>query len=1276
MAAENFMDTAVINGTAYPFLEVDPATYRFRILNAADDRFFNLQLVEATSIIESITVTNGGSGYTRAPSVRIVDFLADGVTPGPGIGAKALANLEYDPVTGQPTGRIASIDLLAVGSGYVNPQITLVGGLGVGGTAATATAKVYGLAPGEDTEVGMVEFSEFQADGSQWPAGWPTPDARMGGIPDANKLGPQMIQIGTEGGFLPTPVVLDNIPLGWQLDPGMITVNNVKEHNLFLGCAERADVIVDFSQFAGKTLILYTDSPAPVPAGDPRVDYYTGNPDQTAEGGAPSTLPGYGSNVRTLMQIRVRAVAPAAPFDLTNLINEFATTAADATGGGATATATVAAGAVTAVDVVDGGLNYTVAPIVTIDPPPAGVTATATAHIAGGVVTGITVTNPGSGYAAAPLVTLAPAPAKVGVFARGQEPIIVPQDIYNEAYGANFPGLTTAYERINSNSLTFQPLDLTTPAVGDLANQAVTINNNDKAIIEEWATDWGRIRTFLGVEVPFTNSTNQTSLWFTVEDPVTEILADTGDVGTLLHSAPDGTQFWKIAHNGVDTHAIHFHLFNVQIINRVDWAGFVFPPEPNERGWKDTVRMNPLETCIVALRPKSPKLEFGQPDSIRLLDPTQPLGGTMGFKPFDANGNPVTIVNDYYNFGWEYVWHCHLLSHEEMDMMRPMQFNAARALAGAPFLNAVLNGAQVELTWTDATPVGDPATLGNPANEVGFRIERAVTGPGGVPGVYIPLGTAPANSTTFVDTTLNPLVGYTYRVVAFNAAGETLSNESALPTENFPPTANAGGPYSDDIGKTIVVSAAASTDPNQDIVSYEWDFNNDGLFTDATGVTANYLAATKGRFTIGVRVTDSAGFAGTATTTVTVDNDTIGVYNPADASFHLRNHNDPGPADWLFTFGTPGFVPLGGDWNGDGIDTVGAFRLSTRTFFLRNFNTSGAANVSYTWGYTGPAWQPIVGDWNGDGITTTGLYDPASGTFYLKNKNSGSNATNPTTTFKYSWANPGWQAIAGDWDGNGTDTIGLYDPTNAVFYLRNSNSGGNPNVTFAYGMPGTGWLPVAGDWDANGTDTVGMYNAAAGEFYLRNSNTGGVADESFGYGPVGAAWKPVIGDWDTVAPLLAAGGEVAGAQGVAALTRADLQPIISQAIADWASAGVAVDLLNALDFAIADLPGAQVGLAGSGRILLDLDAAGHGWFVDPTPAANEEFRQAGNRLTAVGAEAVDRIDLLTVVSHEIGHTLGLGDLDASLDSLMSGALGSGVRREPGLSEIDAVFGRL
>ena len=48
---ESFMDTPVINGTAYPYLVVDPKAYRFRILNAANDRFWNLSLYLADPAI-------------------------------------------------------------------------------------------------------------------------------------------------------------------------------------------------------------------------------------------------------------------------------------------------------------------------------------------------------------------------------------------------------------------------------------------------------------------------------------------------------------------------------------------------------------------------------------------------------------------------------------------------------------------------------------------------------------------------------------------------------------------------------------------------------------------------------------------------------------------------------------------------------------------------------------------------------------------------------------------------------------------------------------------------------------------------------------------------------------------------------------------------------------------------------------------------------------------------------------------------------------------------
>ena len=133
----------------------------------------------------------------------------------------------------------------------------------------------------------------------------------------------------------------------------------------------------------------------------------------------------------------------------------------------------------------------------------------------------------------------------------------------------------------------------------------------------------------LGVELPFVNNQTPTTIDYTVQDPATELMRNSV---TPIGTAGDGTQLWRITHNDVDTHPIHFHLFDVQVVNRVDIVGVVKPPEANELGWKDTVRMNPLEDIIVALRPTAATIPWGVPDSKRPLDVTAPIGSMMGFR--------------------------------------------------------------------------------------------------------------------------------------------------------------------------------------------------------------------------------------------------------------------------------------------------------------------------------------------------------------------------------------------------------------------------------------------------------------------------------------------------------------------------------------------------------------------------------------------------------------------------------------------------------------------
>jgi hypothetical protein len=276
---------------------------------------------------------------------------------------------------------------------------------------------------------------------------------------------------------------------------------------------------------------------------------------------------------------------------------------------------------------------------------------------------------------------------------------------------------------------------------------------------------------------------------------------------------------------------------------------------------------------------------------------------------------------------------------------------------------------------------------------------------------------------------------------------------------------------------------------------------------------ANYAKATSATLAQNVGVTPTRG------------DDTAGVFDPATATFYIRNRNSAGAPDVTpFAFGAPNWLPVTGDWDGDGRTTVGVVDPATETFYLRNRNSAGGVDFT-PFAFGAPGWVPLAGDWDGNGTTTAGVFDPNTATFYLRNRNTAGGVD--YTPFAF--GAPGWVPVVGDWDGNGTDTVGVFDPNTATFYLRNSNSAGAPDVTpFAFG--GRGWKPVAGDWDRDGRTGVGVFDPA-GRWYLRNSTSGGAPDFMvFGYGA--GSWMPLAGDWDFASmPARAAGVPAALAGG-------------------------------------------------------------------------------------------------------------------------------------------------
>ena len=162
--------------------------------------------------------------------------------------------------------------------------------------------------------------------------------------------------------------------------------------------------------------------------------------------------------------------------------------------------------------------------------------------------------------------------------------------------------------------------------------------------LNEGFDDHGRLIQFLGTDKPV-NATPEFGQPY-------------GNTPTEIVQA-GSAEVWEILNVTGDTHPIHFHLVNVQVLSRrpfdaesyaggrPTYTGDAIGPDPNELGWKDTVRMNPGEVTRVWMKFDLPAVPFTVPASPRLRD-------------------------DYGIEGAEYVWHCHILDHEEHDMMRSL----------------------------------------------------------------------------------------------------------------------------------------------------------------------------------------------------------------------------------------------------------------------------------------------------------------------------------------------------------------------------------------------------------------------------------------------------------------------------------------------------------------------------------------------------------------------------------------------------------------------------
>jgi RHS repeat-associated protein len=155
---------------------------------------------------------------------------------------------------------------------------------------------------------------------------------------------------------------------------------------------------------------------------------------------------------------------------------------------------------------------------------------------------------------------------------------------------------------------------------------------------------------------------------------------------------------------------------------------------------------------------------------------------------------------------------------------------------------------------------------------------------------------------------------------------------------------------------------------------------------------------------------------------------------------------------------------------------------------------------------------PLAGDWDGDGVDSIGLYDVKTGTFRLWN---GDPVGAPDYQFTFGPGGSNLLPIAGDWDGDGITTVGLYDQKTGRVALTNSNTAPSKDLDFVFQTPaGPKGLPVVGDWTGKGYDSVGVYDPADSVFYLRDKNADGKPDHGISFGVKASQAIPLAGDWD------------------------------------------------------------------------------------------------------------------------------------------------------------------
>ncbi len=227
----------------------------------------------------------------------------------------------------------------------------------------------------------------------------------------------------------------------------------------------------------------------------------------------------------------------------------------------------------------------------------------------------------------------------------------------------------------------------------------------------------------------------------------------------------------------------------------------------------------------------------------------------------------------------------------------------------------------------------------------------------------------------------------------------------------------------------------------------------------------------------------------------------VALVDQTTGMWHLHVPDRPGAS---FYYGNPGDEPFFGDWDCDGEATPGLYRRSDGYVYLRNANTAGTAHVSFYFGDPGDF--PLAGDFDGDGCDTVSIFRPGESRVYVTNRLAEGDRGLGAADYSFPFGDPGDVAFAGDFDGDGVDTVAGFRPGSNLVFLAADPYGTSIDEPFHFGDHGD--RPLAAPTLA-GRDTVALYRPAERRLIFRD----------------GAGSMPLPGaepDWTPVAGALRA----------------------------------------------------------------------------------------------------------------------------------------------------------